>query len=209
MTKALIFDLDNTIYPVSSIADELFEDLFNVVAEYRELLGDGKLQHIKEEFKRRSYQDIAHEYHFSDELNQKGLAHLQNATYDKPIMAFEDYHEVKLLPLEKFLVTKGFAKLQNSKIDMLGIKDDFNEIHIVDPQISSLTKQDIFADILSRYQYQPHEVLVVGDDPCSEIKAAKALGIPTFLFDPEHKYPDAEVNYRSDRLMDIGKKLSY
>jgi putative hydrolase of the HAD superfamily len=45
--------------------------------------------------------------------------------------------------------------------------------------------------------------LVIGDDPESEIKAAKALGIDTFLFDPDNKYPDAAVTYRSDKLVDI------
>jgi len=34
MKTALIFDLDNTIYPVSAIADNLFRKLFAVLDEY-------------------------------------------------------------------------------------------------------------------------------------------------------------------------------
>src|ERR1700761_7021422 len=98
MIKALIFDLDNTIYPVESIADELFETLFSIVEEYREFLGDDSMQHIKEEFKRRPYHDIARQYNFSEELNKKGLDCLQTITYNKPMTAYEGYHEVKILP---------------------------------------------------------------------------------------------------------------
>ncbi|MDB5112673.1 MAG: family hydrolase [Mucilaginibacter sp.] len=203
MKKALIFDLDNTIYPVSSIADELFESLFSVVEEYRDLLGNAELQNIKEEFTRRPYQEVADKYNFSKALKQKGLNHLQNITYNKPITTYEGYEEVKTLPHVKFLVTSGFTNLQNSKVKMLGIENDFLEIHIVDPQIASLTKKDIFANILLKYNYSRNEVLVIGDDPESEIKAAKSLGIDTFLFDPLNKYPNEEVSYRSDKLVAI------
>lgn len=203
MIKALIFDLDNTIYPVDDIADELFESLFSVVEEYRDFLGSDAMHHIKEEFKRRPYQDIVRQYNFSEDLNRKGLEHLQNITYGKPMTAYEGYNEVRRLPLPKFLVTKGFSKLQYSKIEMLGIEDDFEEIHIVDPAKSNLTKKEVFTDILNRYQYLPHEVLVIGDDPQSEIKAAKELCINTFLFDPADTHQEVEVNHRSGKLLDI------
>jgi putative hydrolase of the HAD superfamily len=49
--------------------------------------------------------------------------------------------------------------------------------------------------------------LVIGDDPGSEIKAAKALGIDTFLYDPENKYPDAQVTYRSVNLKEVSDIL--
>ena len=203
MKKVLIFDLDNTIYPVNSIADELFESLFSVVEEYRDMLGNDQLGHIKDEFTRHPYQVVAEKYQFSDELKQKGLNHLQNITYNKPMTAYDGYHEIIALPHQKFLVTTGFTKLQNSKVQMLGIADHFTEIHIVDPQIAPRTKQEVFAQIMSDYNYNPLDILVIGDDPASEIKAAKALGIDTFLFDPNNKYPDAEVTYRSGRLVDI------
>jgi putative hydrolase of the HAD superfamily len=83
---------------------------------------------------------------------------------------------------------------------MLNIEADFVEIHIVDPEKSPLTKKDVFADIMARHNYTAEDVLVIGDDPESEIKAAKALGIDTFLFDPEGKHPGALVTYRAGYL---------
>jgi putative hydrolase of the HAD superfamily len=66
---------------------------------------------------------------------------------------------------------------------MLGIKNDFEAIVVVDPAISVLTKKDVFKNILLQYQLQEKEVLVVGDDLHSEIKAAQELGIDTVLYD--------------------------
>jgi putative hydrolase of the HAD superfamily len=61
----------------------------------------------------------------------------------------------------------------------------------------------VFARIMATYNYIPEELLVIGDDPGSEIKAADALGIDTFLYDPENKYPDAEVTYRATNLKKV------
>jgi putative hydrolase of the HAD superfamily len=113
---------------------------------------------------------------------------------------FDDYCLIKKLPVDKFLVTTGFPNLQWSKIRMLGIENDFKCIHVVDPDKSSKMKKDIFEELIHQYNYQSDEVLVVGDDPESEIKAAKALNLPTFLFDPTNKYANGTATYQSQRL---------
>ncbi len=114
----------------------------------------------------------------------------------------DGYEQVKSVQLKKFLVTTGFTKLQWSKINRLDIELDFDEIHIVDFEIALKTKKDVFADIMERYNYTAAELLVIGDDPESEIKAAKELGIDTFLFDPDDKYPNAEVTFKKRYLKD-------
>jgi putative hydrolase of the HAD superfamily len=116
---------------------------------------------------------------------------------------FADYHLIKVIPIKKFLVTTGFTNLQRSKIKMLGIENDFEEIHIVDPEVSAITKKDVFAGIMKRHDYHVEDLLVVGDDPESEIKAAIELGIDTFLFDPGNKYADAVSTFKSEILKDV------
>eukprot|EP01037_Dinobryon_pediforme_P007462 gene7462-7526_t len=133
--EALIFDLDNTIYPVHAIADHLFEQLFALLDEHAGSLHYDIMLAAKDELKRRPYQLVAHKYNFGDELTSKGLELLQNITYDLPMDAFPEYHDIKTL----------------------GIKADFEEIHIVDPQLSAKTKRDVFADISARYQYTTEE----------------------------------------------------
>jgi putative hydrolase of the HAD superfamily len=206
MKRALILDLDNTIYPVSSIADNLFSQLFDTLDQHAEIINTvdiNRVNKIKDEMTRRPFQHIADEFELDEELRYKMVDVLKNMTYDLPMQPFEDYSHIRSIPLDKFLVTTGFIKLQMSKIKMLGIEQDFKTIHIVDPEVSRQTKKDVFAEIMLKHQYTPAGLLVIGDDPESEIKAAKALGIDTFLFDPNNKYPDATVTYRSNNLKEV------
>ena len=206
MKRALILDLDNTIYPVSSIADNLFGQLFKTLDQYSDRINADdadRMNKIKHEMTRRPFQHIADEFQLADDLRNKMMDALKNMSYDLPMQPFEDYVYIKSIPLDKFLVTTGFIKLQMSKVKMLGIEQDFKTIHIVDPEVNSQTKKDVFAMIMEKHNYIPEDLLVIGDDPESEIKAAMALGIDTFLYDPENKYPDAQVTYRSKHLKDV------
>ena len=179
--KAIIFDFDNTIYPVHSIGEKLFEPLFNLLEESGEL-GDS-LQEIKQEIMRKPFQNVAEQFGLSKELTDKGIDLLKGLTYEGEIKTFDDYSEVLKIPTDRFLVTTGFYKLQNSKIKGIGIENDFTEIHIVDPETTRKTKRDVFKDIMTRFDYTPSEVLVVGDDLEFEIKAGEHLGIETVLYD--------------------------
>lgn len=181
--KALIMDLDNTIYPVPSIGDRLFKDLFILIEQSGAYKGDLAL--IKADLMRRPVQWVAKEYQFSEQLTQECLGLLENLTYDGPIEAFADYEYVRKLPCKKYLVTTGFAKMQHSKIDQLGIRGDFEEVVVVDPSVSNLTKKDIFQKILQERHYKPEEVVVIGDDPKSELQAAMELGIEAVQY--KHK----------------------
>lgn len=173
MIRALIYDLDNTIFPVRSISDELFAGLFKLIDENTRDIDKNDINSAKEEITRRPFQKIADEYGFSDELKQQATELLRRLTYDKPIIPFDDYRYIKGLQADKFLVTTGFMKLQSSKVKMLGLATDFKQVYIVDPDTTDKTKKDIFKEILRKYNYKPDEVLVIGDDPESEISEAK------------------------------------
>jgi putative hydrolase of the HAD superfamily len=203
MKKAIILDLDNTIYPVSAIADELFERFFLMLESDSESMNFQILEQAKDAITRMPFHAVADKYNFSLELKNKGIELLKTLTYDLPMQPFADYHLIKVIPIKKFLVTTGFTNLQRSKIKMLGIEGDFEEIHIVDPEISSITKKDVFARIMKRYHYDAEDLLVIGDDPESEIRAALELGIDTFLFDPGSKYANAKSTFKSQKLKEV------
>ncbi|RYY33135.1 MAG: HAD family hydrolase [Sphingobacteriaceae bacterium] len=194
MIRALIYDLDNTIYPVKSISDELFAGLFKIIDEDPGL-SKADIAAAKEEVTRRPFQKIADEYGFSNDLKQQGIELLETLTYNKPMQAFDDFKYVKSLQVDKFLVTTGFIRMQSSKVKMLDIAADFKKVYIVDPQTTDKTKRHFFLNILEKYNYSKDEVLVVGDDPESEIKEAKAIGIKTVLYDPQHKYTTADADH--------------
>ena len=200
MKQALILDLDNTIYAVSAIAGHLFKELFALLDQNSDTID---VEGAKDELQRRHYHLVAEKYNFGPGLTQQGLNMLKNIELDVPMQPFDDYQHIRSIPIKKFLVTTGFPKLQWSKVRLMGLEDDFAEIHVVDPDTSQQTKKDVFADILRRYNYTADDVLVIGDDPESEIKAAIELGIDTFLFDPDGKHPGAVVTYRAVNLTDV------
>jgi len=211
MKKALILDLDNTIYPVSSIADSLFADLFAKLDQNAEIINADDadvINKIKDEMTRRPFQHIADKFDLNKEVRDKMEDQLRNMTYELPMRPFADYHHIRTIQLDKFLVTTGYSKLQWSKVRMLGIENDFKQIHIVDPDVNRQTKRDVFAEIMQTHNYTSGDLLVIGDDPESEIKAAKALDIDTFLYDPANKHTHAQVTYRSGNLQDVINLIS-
>jgi putative hydrolase of the HAD superfamily len=139
---------------------------------------------------RMPFQLVAKRFGFSEELTDKGIEHLKEITYRDKIEPFDDYVFTKTTQADKFLVTTGFLKLQQSKIEGMQIMNDLKEIHIIDPLESSQTKKDVFADIMQRHDYNKEEVLVVGDDLHSEIKAAQDLGIDVVLYDKLNVHSD-------------------
>ena len=178
--KAIIFDLDNTLYAAESIGDELFSYLFTLIAA--EGKHDHEMENIKKDILKKPFQQVAVKYNFSEKLSDTAIAHLKNLTFTGIMEVFKDYKYLKNLPVEKYLVTSGFVKLQLSKIKCLGIANDFKEIHIVDVTTKQQTKKNVFTDIMLRYNYHVDEVLIVGDDVDSEIKAAQQLGIDAVLY---------------------------
>lgn len=191
MKKAIYIDLDNTIYPVSSISKKLFKQLFAHIKKSDEY--KGSFDRIKEEIQRTPFQKVAKDFLFNKKLLDECLAIHSNLTFNEPMHTFEDYKEIRKLPQKKYLVTSGFTKLQNSKVEQLGIKSDFEEIHIIDLQHCSNTKKDIFSSIIKKHNYSANEILVIGDDLESEIKAGKELGLETILYNKLGKYSSSDT----------------
>lgn len=207
MIRALIIDLDNTIYPVKSISNHLFAPLFNLIDQYADALGANAVAAAKEEITRAPFQRVASEFNFSDELLHRGVALLTEAVIDEAMQPYPDYKHLQNISIDKFLVTTGFIKMQNSKVNKLGIRRHFRNIYIVDPATSPKTKTDMFAQIMENYHYQASELLVIGDDPESEIKAAKPLDIKTVLYDPEGKYPYGHAHYHIKNHREVEQLL--
>ena len=186
--KALILDLDNTIYPVSSIGDKLFAPLFDLIKSDEHV--SDQFEQIRKEVMRRPFQLVANEFNFSKELTDKGTELLKNITYNGTIEPFDDYKLIRDLKIDKYLVTTGFKKMQQSKVEAMQLQTDFREIHIIDPSTSDKVKKDLFTDIISRHHYNKADVLIVGDDLNSEIKAGKELGVDAVLYDKLNMYKE-------------------
>jgi FMN phosphatase YigB (HAD superfamily) len=77
-------------------------------------------------------------------------------------------------------VTSGFRRLQESKIKALNLAPFFTAVYVdaID-EPGRLGKQGVFERILMDYELTSTEVLVVGDNADSEIRAGNRLGMRT------------------------------
>ena len=144
---------------------------------------------------KKAWQKITEQFNFSKELTEEGSDILRNLTCNFHMQTFDEYKYIKSFKVDKFLVTMGFTKMQESKVDQLNLRGDFKEVLINDPEKTEGTKKEVFEGILKKYGYQPQQVLVIGDDPDSEIKAGNDLGMPTVLYDVNDEYTDANASH--------------
>ena len=190
--KALIFDLDDTIYATKSVVSDMYKDLFALL---KPKVSETVLGNIQEDILTTPFHIIADRYAIDRDLRDQGLKICLEMDFEGPMQTFADYKLTLNNSADRYLVTAGYIRLQESKIRQLGIEKDFREIFIPDPYASELTKTDVFEQILNKYNYKPSDVLVIGDNPESEIAAAKELGIATYLYDYESKFSPALADY--------------
>lgn len=88
---------------------------------------------------------------------------------------YGDMHHVTSLSYEKILVTAGDTEVQQKKIARVGFAQHFSEIHI---DITG-DKEPIFKDIMARRGLESRRIMVVGDNPSTELGAGKRLGMVT------------------------------
>jgi putative hydrolase of the HAD superfamily len=109
-----------------------------------------------------------------------GWTMFTRTTVSGPMHGYGDLAVLAELPVRRFLVTSGFRRLQESKVKALGIAHLFEAIHIdaID-EPGSQGKERIFRAILEDHGFKPEQVMVVGDNPDSEIAAGNRLGLTT------------------------------
>jgi putative hydrolase of the HAD superfamily len=92
--------------------------------------------------------------------------------------AFRVLRELRERGISLHLVTFGVPEAQAKKIQVLGIRDFFEEVHIV-PLSEGPDKQAVFARLLAECGLAAEDVWVVGDRTPGEIRAGNALGMKT------------------------------
>jgi putative hydrolase of the HAD superfamily len=189
---ALIFDLDDTIYATKSVVSEMYEELFSLLNKH---LNEEIIFQIQEDILTTPFHIVAQRNNLDKNLGDEALKICLDMDFKGRMEPFPDYSLTKENSALRFLVTAGYTKLQKSKIRQLGIQKEFKEIFIPDPYTSELTKSDVFKQILNSYQLNPSEVLIIGDNPETEIIAARGLGIDSYLYDYEAKFSPSLSEY--------------
>lgn len=181
MIRAIIFDLDNCLCPATEVGHELLEPMFSAIRRANHhTLSEDRLAQAFEDCWRHPLDWIAREYGFSDEMRRAAWDEAAQVEVKGRMSGYSDLSELSEIDATLFLVTTGFRRLQESKIKALGFESYFAAIFVdaVD-EPNRKGKRGLFEEILTSYSFSPEEVLVVGDNPDSELAAGNSLGMPT------------------------------
>ena len=184
--KAVIFDLDNTLADAKLVGDTAFDAAFQAIRQANHgRLSESQLQDAFAACWHTAFYTVAAEHGFSAEMTEAGAQAFRNLRVpeEASYQGYGDLEMLQQLPMKRHLVTSGFRDFQNSKVERLGIRDDFDSIQIDDPEDhlpdAGPGKTPLFEKICAQQGIRPDEVLVVGDNPASEIAAGNALGMTT------------------------------
>ena len=121
---------------------------------------------------------VAERHGFSSAMRAAGWRALLDVEVCEPMVGYGDLDELAGLGERRFLVTSGFRRLQESKVRALGIASLFDEV-VIDAidEAEHPGKEKIFLDLMARYHLEPADVVVVGDNPASELAVARRLGL--------------------------------
>ena len=181
MTKALIFDLDNCLAPAKEVGEELYEPAFDAIRQANHAtLSDAVLEQAFAETWRHPLDWVAARYGFSEAMLAAGWQKFKAMEVSDPMDGYDDLAILAELPAQRFLVTSGFRRLQESKVKALKLAPLFTALYVdaID-EPGRLGKRGLFEQILADYGLAPTEVLIIGDNADSEIEAGNQLGIRT------------------------------
>ena len=181
MIKAIIFDLDSCLSAADEVGRGLYELAFDAIRRANDgEVGERALERAFEDAWRIPFDAIASTYGFSRKMREAGWNAFSQIKVTQPMHGYGDLDVLQDLKTLKFLVTSGFRRLQESKIQMLGISSLLTDAYVdaID-EPSRIGKRGYFERILADHTLQPAEVLVVGDNPDSEIEAGNQLGMTT------------------------------
>lgn len=186
----VIFDLDNTLLRTSDIPKSFVDPVIEAIASFRSRVQRKWKEDLRAALFRSAIDVVREQFSLSaDEYKAATDAFSQlEIPPDMPLYLYLDAEEAlqKLHEegIQCALLTRGFRKLQNSKIKKLGLDRYFGDQIFVDSveegpgrpgQIAYLRR------IAERWGCPPQRILMVGDDPDAELRAALELGMETVL----------------------------
>ncbi|MEL7248677.1 MAG: HAD family hydrolase [Bacteroidota bacterium] len=202
----LIIDLDDTIFPTKSMNPVIFDPAISLVRDY--LLANRTALVAEEaiaELWTRPIDYVLVKYELPEPIIANFYQAIAVVDYQQlEISPFADYQVLKSIALPKILVTTGLEELQVAKIKALGIRADFMGVFIDDPRLKPRRyKRTIFKQILSDMRLHPSQTWVIGDNPDSELKAGKEMGMNTIQRRSPSKESSSYADYEIDSFAEL------
>ncbi len=186
--KAIIFDLDDTLYDCTgSLLEASRKRAAKVMVKAGLPCTEEEAYLMQKELSEKYgpyylvFNEMAKKFGCSDNFVDSALkAYNSNEVSD--IKLFPDViPTLKKLALEKyklFLLTIGIHERQQKKIELLKLEPYFDKIIINDQEVG-LLMEDCFEEIVKKYALNPRNVVAVGDRVRAELRIAKSMGMVT------------------------------
>jgi putative hydrolase of the HAD superfamily len=185
--KAIIFDLDDTLYDCSGTLVLKSKKLAAKIISKAIKCSEAEALKLQLELEGRLgpkadiSRKIADLYNLSEEFCKEISDTINTLEVESAVLfsdAMASINELKRIGYKLFLVTFGNRGMQEKKIKVLGLESAFDEIIITE---NPRGKEKCFKEILIKYDLKPEQVLCVGDKMKDEIEAGKRLGMSTVL----------------------------
>ncbi|MDP6502229.1 MAG: uridine diphosphate-N-acetylglucosamine-binding protein YvcK [Planctomycetota bacterium] len=222
MIKAILFDLDDTLYDCTGSLVEIARR-----RAARALIGAGLQMSLEEAYSLQVKLQEAHGPRFNvferiaenHGLDDSAI-HLALEAYHSDevggVKLFDDVEPtLKTLRGEGYklaLISTGVHNRQEKKVELLGLRAMFDHIEINDSERGYLTQQ-VFEHVLSSFGVRGDEAVVVGDRIYSELRIGKSYGMTTvqmlhgrfrdLIPETNEEHPD----YRISRISELTNVL--
>ena len=199
-----IFDLDNCLCDARAVGPACFDAAFDAIRRANDgAVPADRLQQAFDDCWFSAFSLVAARHRFTPAMVAAGFEAFAALTVDGPLRGYDDLAVLPDLDVRRMLVTSGFRRLQESKLAALGIGPWFEQVIIDAVDGDHPGKQAIFERIVTREGLDPAAVLVVGDNPLSELQAGKALGMRTVQTLRPNVHPAGIADHRIHRLDEL------
>jgi len=205
--KAIIFDLDNTLYDVEQYYSGGFKEIANYLSKK---YGLSKQEIYKRLVNCWNEKTSMYSHLFDDLLDSFNLENeLENVIkvfndYDGELKPYSDViptlKELKERNYKLGIVTDGNVERQKRKIELLGF-ERFFDIIVFTKELNNPKPSEIpFQEVINKLEVSPQKSFYVGDNPLIDFEGAKKVGMKTvrllkgeFKNIPKNKFIDYEI----------------
>jgi putative hydrolase of the HAD superfamily len=208
MIKALIFDLDDTLYYEKEYVLGAFKEVAYYLGSKYEKNKEElyiRMQEILNEHGRgKIFNVICEEMSFKEDIN--GLVDIYRNSKPK-LKLYKDSEEFLIWARKRGyklgIITDGCSKVQWNKINSLGVQDLVDKIIATDDLGKEFWKPNIrpYLDMMHYLNINKEECIYIGDNPNKDFVGARKLGIKTIRIireEGDHINTFLDIEYEAD-----------
>jgi len=222
MFRAVIFDLDDTLYPEMEYVKAAFRHTAAFLSvRYgleKETVSEQMLENLLKNGRGRIFNRISEQYHLNADISE--LVNIYRET--EPVLHLYPDAEAVLLKLKEInsstgLITDGYAAVQRAKVKALHLENRIKSVIVtdelgMDEQGRRYSKPSpfVFQRCLDELCCKPEDAVYIGDNPQKDFIGARQLGMKTIRVVREEgdhckdkAAPGYDADYEIRELTDI------